>query len=217
MTHAQGPASHDAAKCGAAKKQGERGPCQRPAGWGTDHVGVGCCKLHGGSSPSGVVAGQRALAEKVLRASVTAYGLPDDIDPGTALLDEVKRTAGHVRWLQEKIQSLDPDNLIRGTRSVKRTVGQSVEGPVDVTATEVGPLISVWLELYLRERKHLAAVCKSALDAGIAERQIQLAEQAGERAGQWLQASLSVLGLSDVDLRRVMNHAVTQLHLLEGS
>lgn len=215
MTHADDPASHD--KCGATKRQGDRGPCLRPAGWGTDHVGVGCCKLHGGTTPSGVVAGQRALAEKVLKTAVAAYGLPADVDPGTALLDEVKRTAGHVRWLQEKIQTLDPDNLIRGTRSVKRTVGQSVEGPVDVTATEVGPLIHVWLDLYLRERKHLAAVCKSALDAGIAERQIQLAEQAGERAGRWLHASLSVLGLSDVDLRRVMDHAVTQLHLLEGS
>jgi len=36
--------------CGAkTKKDGT--PCQRPAGWGTDHPGVGKCKLHGGASP----------------------------------------------------------------------------------------------------------------------------------------------------------------------
>jgi len=36
--------------CGAkTKKSGE--PCQKPAGWGTDHVGVGKCKLHGGATP----------------------------------------------------------------------------------------------------------------------------------------------------------------------
>lgn len=36
--------------CGAKKRQGD-GACQRPAGWGTDHVGDGRCKLHGGSTP----------------------------------------------------------------------------------------------------------------------------------------------------------------------
>ncbi|NLA83026.1 MAG: hypothetical protein GX854_00550 [Clostridiales bacterium] len=36
--------------CGA-KTKGSGEPCQRPAGWGTDHPGVGKCKLHGGASP----------------------------------------------------------------------------------------------------------------------------------------------------------------------
>lgn len=43
--------------CGATRKQGDDGAtCQLPAGWGTDHVGEGRCKLHGGASsgaPSG--------------------------------------------------------------------------------------------------------------------------------------------------------------------
>jgi hypothetical protein len=42
---------HDSRHCGANKRQGE-GTCTRPAGWGTDHVGYGPCKLHGGCSPS---------------------------------------------------------------------------------------------------------------------------------------------------------------------
>lgn len=33
-------------ECGATNRNGE--PCQRPAGWGTDHPGEGRCKLHGG-------------------------------------------------------------------------------------------------------------------------------------------------------------------------
>lgn len=40
---------HD--KCGARKRQGS-GCCRRPAGWATDHVGQGRCKLHGGATPS---------------------------------------------------------------------------------------------------------------------------------------------------------------------
>ena len=35
--------------CGAKTNSGK--PCGRPAGWGTDHVGQGRCKLHGGATP----------------------------------------------------------------------------------------------------------------------------------------------------------------------
>ena len=37
--------------CGAKTRQGT--PCELPAGWGTDHAGVGRCKLHGGATPRG--------------------------------------------------------------------------------------------------------------------------------------------------------------------
>jgi len=35
--------------CGAKRHQ-QPGVCRQPAGWGTDHPGVGKCKLHGGST-----------------------------------------------------------------------------------------------------------------------------------------------------------------------
>jgi len=37
--------------CGASTRNGE--PCSLPAGWGTDHIGEGRCKLHGGATPRG--------------------------------------------------------------------------------------------------------------------------------------------------------------------
>jgi len=37
--------------CDATNRNGD--PCGLPAGWGTDHVGKGRCKLHGGASPTG--------------------------------------------------------------------------------------------------------------------------------------------------------------------
>ena len=40
--------AHDKKHCGAKTRAGT--PCKRPAGWGTDHVGNGRCKLHGGKS-----------------------------------------------------------------------------------------------------------------------------------------------------------------------
>ena len=42
----------DAKHCNAKTKAGT--PCKRPAGWGTDHVGEGRCKLHAGCSLRGI-------------------------------------------------------------------------------------------------------------------------------------------------------------------
>src|SRR5690554_6337356 len=41
---------HGEGICGARAKQTGQ-PCKQKAGWGTDHVGTGRCKLHGGCSP----------------------------------------------------------------------------------------------------------------------------------------------------------------------
>jgi len=35
--------------CGAKTRAGT--PCKKPAGWGTNHKGIGKCKLHGGATP----------------------------------------------------------------------------------------------------------------------------------------------------------------------
>ena len=48
MTTTRAVASHDG-KCGAKTRAGT--PCTQRAGWGTDHVGHGRCKLHAGSVP----------------------------------------------------------------------------------------------------------------------------------------------------------------------
>lgn len=37
--------------CGVTKRDDSGDDCALPAGWGTDHVGEGACKLHGGANP----------------------------------------------------------------------------------------------------------------------------------------------------------------------
>lgn len=39
-------------KCGAKKRQYPFTPCEQPAGWGTDHPGIGVCRFHGGAMQS---------------------------------------------------------------------------------------------------------------------------------------------------------------------
>lgn len=174
--------------CGARKRQGE-GTCARPSGWGTDHAGAGRCKLHGGSAPSGRVAGQRVLAEQ----AVKTYGLPLDVSPTEALLDEVKWTAGHVAWLRVQVQELERQALVWGkTEEVDKGAGEFTG--VDITHAAVP---NVWLELYRVERKHLLDVCKAAIACGIAERQVRLAEQQGALLASVIRA---VLGDSELGL-----------------
>lgn len=87
------PAATGRERCGAKGRSGKA--CGLPAGHGTDHVGVGRCSRHGGATKTHVVAARR---EQAVRA-VATYGLPREIDPHAALLEELHRTAGHVAWL----------------------------------------------------------------------------------------------------------------------
>jgi len=66
MTVATSVQGHDSRHCGAKKRQGE-GNCTRPAGWGTDHVGEGPCKLHGGKTRSVAGGAKLRLIERDAR------------------------------------------------------------------------------------------------------------------------------------------------------
>lgn len=48
--------------CGGKKRQG--GLCQRPAGWGTNHVGEGKCKLHGGMAGRPIEHGRYSVTRR---------------------------------------------------------------------------------------------------------------------------------------------------------
>ena len=50
---------HDSFYCEARNRQGK--PCRLRAGWGTNHVGHGRCKLHGGKSPGAPKGNKNAL------------------------------------------------------------------------------------------------------------------------------------------------------------
>ena len=119
------------------------------------------CRVHGGTAQQvRQRAAARAAEEKAERAVVT-YGLPREIDPAAALLEEVHRTAGHVAWLAAKIRELDDDDLTWGVTQETEKTATLVPG----TDTKSAARPSVWLELYHRERKHLVRVSKAAMDA----------------------------------------------------
>lgn len=181
--------------CGGKTRAG--GKCTRPKGWGTDHAGRGKCKLHGGSTPTH----RRAAQQEAAAEAVATYGLPREVDPLQALLEEVYRTAGHVAWLERVIRGLDADTLVEGVTRTSRTTelgsddedapDEAANGPANATErVEHAAAVSVWVRLYQSERAHLTKVAKAAVDAGIEERLVHLAEEQAQLVAEFGRALL---------------------------
>ncbi len=203
MTRPYDPDRH----CGA-HPDAENGPCRLVHGWGTKHLGSGRCRKHGGNTPNG----ERFARTEEARAAVRTYGLPIDIDPAEALLQEVHRTAGAVAWLAEQVQAIEPGALVWGR--TKHRAGRGPEGPIDVT--DEGAELNVWLALYQQERTHLVKVCTAALAAGVEERRVRLAESQGTLLAAAVRAILADLDLSEIQQARVAEVVPRHLRAVSG-
>lgn len=96
--------------CGAKLRQRDGSwdgkHCSNAKGQGTDHLGFGRCQKHGGRSPNGKkhAALERARYEAArVRTAMTFYGRRVAVDPEQALLEEMQRSVGVVRWLEQAI------------------------------------------------------------------------------------------------------------------
>lgn len=172
-----GPTGDDPRRCTATSKH----TGQRCGAWavGGTHV----CRMHGGAAPQVRAAARRRLDEQKAEQQVRILGLPRQVDPHIALLEEVHRTAGHVAYLNSMIGDFDTDAELK--QYTRDKGGLIWEKP------------AVWVEIYQHERTHLARVAKAALDAGVQERQVKLAEQQGQLIAQVLQGVLADLGVAD--------------------
>lgn len=186
-------------KCGAKKRNGEK--CGLPAGYGTDHSGTGPCKHHFGAT-EGVERGAAIAFGKHVAQKLVGMGAPRDIDPIDALVEEVRRTAGHVHWHEQKIAQWQ------------------VSDAEAFTAEQ-----AEFYERYMREREHLTKTSLSAIRAGVAERAVALAEKQGEVIANAIDAILAALNLTDAQLALVPEVVPRVLHsvavraplVLEGS
>lgn len=199
----------------AYTEQGRLRACHRPKGWGTDHPGSGPCKLHGGNTPNGIKGAQTEVANR----AVATLGLPLDIGPADALLQEVQRTAGHVAWLANIIAGLESGELVWGmAEEIVEPDIVSKDGDV-ITTQVTGKFradFSVWYKLYSKERAHLAMVCKMALDAGVNERIVNMYEQVGDTFVTMIENVLNRLGLTDEQRRQVPAAVVSELRAITG-
>lgn len=95
------------AKCGGTKRQGDGGPCTRPAGWGTDHAGFGRCKLHGGSTRNHRVAAVVQVVEADAAKLLAHEGLRQVTDPVGALAKLATEAWAMKDALAARVNALD--------------------------------------------------------------------------------------------------------------
>lgn len=73
--------------CEATTRQGT--PCELPAGWGTDHVGEGRCRKHGGNAGRPIIHGRYSLKHRAsLQAKADEFlsdAAPSDLSSELAL------------------------------------------------------------------------------------------------------------------------------------
>jgi len=118
--------------CNARKTDGS-GYCQQPSGWGTDHLGHGRCKYHGGDSPNGEKAVLNDLEDAAEHAAV-AYKLK---------LKEIRRKAENGMLEEVDWQELDRlgrsafDRTGNGPSEERELTGSGENGEIVVDFEDV--------------------------------------------------------------------------------
>lgn len=157
--------------CNAKKKSGDI--CLLAAGWGTPHPGLGRCKFHGGMSPNHLKAAARQEMKHLL-------GFEMEMAPIDALMWCIRITAGEVHWLSVKLTQTPQSEWLE--------------------STIMGKQLNLWARQRHLAIDRLAKYSKWAIDAGIAERQVRIAEMYGETLARLIQGILEELRLT-VDQR----------------
>jgi hypothetical protein len=157
-------------RCVAHRTDGQ--PCKR---WAS--VGALVCTSHGAAAPQVKAAAARRNAEAAAAAAARTLGrVGVELTPAEHLLDELYRCAalcdvlaGLVAKLDEREQDIDrADQPVYADGLLAPKPGQ--RGRTEVT-------VHPFVELYARERERRARIAKLAIDAGVAEATVRLAER----------------------------------------
>lgn len=200
-----------------AGKPKESPYCLQNAGFGTDHPGFGYCKFHGGNTPAGKKAGAKAIGRSIIEQYRREAAFGDrrdplnDITPEEALLEEVRRSVALVRWMEERIQAWEIEDISVLTDPEKGQYHEAMQFRTglptlmteSVKGTPYATDVHSWLILYREERAHMVRVSKLAIDAGIAHRMVSIAEQQGQMLAVAIRATLAALALTPEQMQLV--------------
>jgi len=173
--------------CGARKRQGD-GVCRRPAGAGTNHVGFGRCKLHGGATPNHDLAAARARLDEI----AAHLDLSDPL-PHEALQFCVRAVAAQVDYCSRQIADLTPEEVVAGGR------------------------LHPWVRVRRDALDLLARVARHAICAKAQEHEQDLLERYGAAVAGAIEATLDEIGLDERQQAALPDALRRNLLLLEST
>lgn len=188
------PVGHEGARCGAKLKQSD-GNCRKEAGWGTDHVGEGPCRLHGGSTRTVSRGARDRLVEREAAATLARLDVAPVADP----LTELAKLAGQViAWRDVLAEQV---NQLTSIRYEAAAGGEQLRSEVALFERAMDRCIMV-----------LGTIGRLKID----ERLIRIEQQRVDLVADALHGTLQDIGL-DPDMRaQAVTGLVRRLRLATG-
>lgn len=191
-------------------------PCKRPPLNGQD-----VCQSHGGWAGQNKAAGEQRMAENNAKALAQRWGLPVDVRPTEAVLEQVRIWAGLELFYRQQVENLEPEEMIWGR--TKLTEGFAVVGTgpdatleaADTAVSEAKP--HIWITLHEQASTNVVKFASEAIKAGIEERRVRLAEQQGALVADVIRGILDDLQLTPEQLGRVGTVVPARLRLLTNT
>src|SRR5882762_10370991 len=168
------------------------GKCQRPAGWGTQHPGVGTCKLHAGSTISANING----AAELLRRNVDEVIGKLNIIPIDDPLTELSKLAGEVTAWKDVIARRVA--FLSDVRYDGEKTGEQIRGEVIVFERALDRCNSV-----------LTGMARLNID----ERLARISEAQAQLVAEVLSTVLSEIGLDVTTQREAKTRVAEKLRL----
>lgn len=143
-------------------------------------------------------------------------GSPLDVDPHDAILHAIRVTAGEVRYCDEQLRRLSEDELFE--RPLETSVQQLPNGKwVQIEEKRNTEVISRWVTLRDDALANLVRYSKWAIEVGIDERRVRVAERVADVIAPLLTDLAADLNLSEEQRRMLPTVISRRLRLLEAA
>jgi hypothetical protein len=142
-------------------------------------------------------------------------GVAERMDPTDALTWCIAIAAGEVRYLTARVAELDHNSVTGRIAHTSREWGEGEKGNKDIKRKELGEArLHVLVEARQVAVDRLARLSKMALEAGVAERQVALAENQASFVIESFGRMMEQLGLTakqKVKLEPIMERELLQI------
>jgi hypothetical protein len=156
------------------------------------------------------------LHDWLTRVDGRFMGTPTDIHPHDAILKVIRITNGEIDYCDMQIAKLCEAELFEQPLTVIRA--EMPDGNTEyITQKRDAEVLSRWVLLRQAATDRLARYSKMALDIGIEEAQLKLAEREADLVSHYLEAVLTDLSLTPDQRKKLGPSMRRHLELIEGT